>query len=189
MLAEGSTSNENTVRSHTVVQSTRKRVIGDKTFYKLGAMKKSENVTSSFAAKANETGKTGATGVGQWLNSSIEKMNNVPAHNQTWTSKFEPLVLNQTGPINYKASDSNMNDSVSKMNFSHAATKFINRRKNLESQMSITQSSFRDTQVSAYDVKDTENKLNTSSNRLAQNVKELRAAAGYKSSSAARHQS
>ena len=166
MLADRSTSNENTVRSHTVVQSTRKRVIGDKTFYKLGAMKKSENVTSSFAAQANETVKTGATGVGQWLNSSIEKMNNVPAHNQTWTSKFEPLVLNQTGPINYKASDSKMNDSVSKMNFSHAASKFINRRKNLESQMSITQSSFRDTQVSAYDVKDTD-KVNISSNRLA----------------------
>ena len=54
--------------------------------------------------------------------------------NQTWTSSFEPFVLNQTGPINYGKNKKQSSEAVGKMNFSHAATKFIDRRKRMGSQ-------------------------------------------------------
>ena len=55
-------------------------------------------------------------------------------------------MLNQTGPLNYRTGSNNQNksDIVGKTNFSHAASKFIDRRKKMSSQQNKANRSFQD---------------------------------------------
>ena len=64
--------------------------------------------------------------------------------NQTWTSSFEPILLNAIGPLNYQKTSAGKDTEVlSKNNFSHAASKFLDRRKKTgASQVSTTERSY-----------------------------------------------
>ena len=55
--------------------------------------------------------------------------------NETWTSKFQPLMLTSTGPFNYMSGGAKvpialeMNYPKSSQNFEHSANNFYDRRK------------------------------------------------------------
>ncbi len=61
--------------------------------------------------------------------------------NQTWHSSFEPLILNQTGPLSLNNKDIGA-FTHTKFNFGHAASKFVDRRRQIQKAMSSTKSSF-----------------------------------------------
>ena len=118
-----------TVRSHTVNTTARKKVYPNKTFHNATNTSQRDYLSNSVARVSDTGHKNRIKDKMQMTQKSQENL-----QNQTWTSSFEPFVLNQTGPINYKVTNKKQSEGISKMNFSHAATKFIDRRKRMGSQ-------------------------------------------------------
>lgn len=104
-------------------------MVGNKTFYKLPHNRQGANESNFGGAPPDAT--TNDAGA-----KSIENL-----QNQTWTSSFEPLVLNQTGPFNFKVSASNTM-GLSSSNFYNASAKFNNRKQRVESRQSVNANSF-----------------------------------------------
>ena len=79
--------------------------------------------------------------------------------------------------MNYKVgTEASVNDSsISKMNFSHAASKFITRRKNIDTQLSVTHSTFRDNSTATGAAIKVSASKDFDKSRLVKNVKDLRA--------------
>ena len=79
--------------------------------------------------------------------------------------------------MNYKiGTEASLNDSsISKMNFSHAASKFIKHRKNIETQLSATHSTFRDNSTTTGAAIKVSASKDFDKTRLIKNVKDLRA--------------
>ena len=124
-----------TVRSHTVNSTARRKVYPNKTFHNAAAPNQSQReYLSSSVARGGFNTTTLKSRANSKQNNSLQKSQE-NLQNQTWTSSFEPFVLNQTGPLNYRTGNNqNKSDMVGKTNFSHAASKFIDRRKKMSSQ-------------------------------------------------------